>query len=438
MPFPAPLVSPEDTARRFLTSIRHPTRMLVAISGGSDSTGLLLALKRALAVCGVPHSLVAATVDHALRHGSTDEAQAVARLCASLDIPHRILTWHGQKPLTGISAAAREARYRLLADATTALGATAIVTGHTADDQDETIAMRAARADEDRIGLSGMASATLYDRRIWLLRPFLNVRREAIRDYLSNAGFGWIDDPSNLDRRYERVRVRQDFSSVSPLSAEEAAVRRRHLSAGAADLIANTATLHAGCLITLSPEALDADPVILRHALATLVAIAGGKPHRPAAAAMDRLMRLVAAGKPGRMTLARALVQYRRDGLYSMREVRDVLPRPVPAHSTLLWDGRYRITNPTDETLQVAPCTELHPSPETGILPPAMLSHMARISPQIRADKAFAGVSQAPPARATVEPAFPLFDRFLAETDLPLAEAVARLFGGKAYLPLPA
>lgn len=436
-PSPAPLASPEDAARLFLTSIRHPTRLLVAISGGSDSTGLLLALKRAIADCGAPHSLVAATVDHALRADSSGEAQAVARLCASLDIPHRIMTWHGEKPLTGISATAREARYRLLADAATALGATAIVTGHTAEDQDETIAMRAARADEDSIGLSGMASATLYDRRIWLLRPFLKVRREAIRDYLCNSGFGWIDDPSNVDRRYERVRIRQDQSSVSPLSAEEAAVRRRHVSKGAADLIASSATLHAGCLIALSPEALGADPAILRHALATLVAIAGGKPHRPATAAMDKLMRLVGSGLPGRMTLARALVQYRRDGLYIMREVRDVLPRPVPAHTTLLWDGRYRITNPTDEALQVAPRTDNHLSPEAHVLPPAMLSHMAKISSQIRADSAFAGVSQAAPPHATVEPAFPLFDRFLAETDLPLADAVARLFGGKAYLPPP-
>lgn len=396
-----------------------------------------MALKRAIADCGATHSLVAATVDHALRADSSDEAQAVARLCASLDIPHRIMTWHGEKPLTGISATAREARYRLLADAATALGATAIVTGHTADDQDETIAMRAARADEDSIGLSGMARATLYDRRIWLLRPFLKVRREAIRDYLCNAGFGWIDDPSNVDLRYERVRIRQDQCSASPPSADEAAMRRRHLSKGAADLIASSATLHAGCLIALSPEALGTEPAILRHAFATLVAIAGGKPHRPAAAAMDKLMRLVGSGLPGRMTLARALVQCRRDGLYLMRELRDVLPRPVPAHTTLLWDGRYRITNPTDEALQVVLGTDLHLSPEALVLPPAILFHTARISPQIRAESAFAGGSQATPPHAKVEPAFPLFDRFLAETDLPLADAIARLFGGKAYLPPP-
>ncbi len=437
MDTPSP-ASPEDAARRLLISLRNPTRLLVAISGGSDSTGLLVALKRALADCGSPHGLVAATVDHALRPHSADEAQAVARLCASLDIPHRILTWHGAKPTTGISAAAREARYRLLADAAADFGATAIVTGHTADDQDETIAMRAARAAEDNLGLSGMAGAMLYDRRIWVLRPFLSVRREAIRDYLTDAGIGWIDDPSNADRRYERVRVRQDRGTAMRPSEEEATERRRQLSTGAAGLIERYTTLHAGSLIALSPDALVTEPAILRHALATLVAVAGGKPHRPGTAAMDRLMRLVGSGLPGRMTLARALVQCRRDGLYLMREIRDVLPRPVPAHSTILWDGRYRVTNQTDEVLQVGPRTEPLPSSKAAVLPPAMQRHMARISPEIRAVPGMGTGTEAPADPAAIEPAFPLFDRFLAETDLPLADTVARLFGRKAYLPPPA
>ncbi|MBW8322832.1 MAG: tRNA lysidine(34) synthetase TilS [Rhizobium sp.] len=429
---------PLDAASRLLTSLSQPTRLLVSVSGGSDSTGLLIALHQVTSQPDCPHSLTAATVDHALRPDSADEALAVARLCASLEIPHRILTWQGDKPRTGISSTAREARYRLLADAAVALDATAIVTGHTADDQDETITMRAARADEDSIGLSGMASATLYDRRIWLLRPFLEVRRAAIRDYLTGQAVGWVDDPSNADRRFERVRVRQDRGAAMPGSADEAAARRRLLSKGAADLIAASATLHAGCLITLSPAARNAEPAILRHALTTLVAIVGGRPHRPATAAMDRLMRLVTSGKPGRMTLARALVQCRRDGLYLMREIRDVLPRTLPPHSALLWDGRYRITNPTGEALQIAPGTDLHPSPEADALSPAIRTHMARVSPQIRAVSALAGGSHAPPAHVTVEPAFPLFDRFLAETDLPLADAVARLFGARAYLPPPA
>ncbi|MBV2184388.1 MAG: tRNA lysidine(34) synthetase TilS [Rhizobium sp.] len=429
---------PEDAARRLLTSLSKPTRLLVAISGGSDSTGLLVALKRALAACGRPHSLVAATVDHALRPGSADEAQAVARLCTSLDIPHRILTWHGPKPSTGIPAAAREARYGLLADAAADFGAGAIVTGHTADDQDETVAMRAARAGDDNLGLSGMAAAMLYDRRIWVLRPFLSVRREAIRAYLSAAGFGWIDDPSNADRRYERVRVRQDRGDIPQPSAAEAAERRRHLSMGAAELFRRHATLHAGCLVMLSPDALTAEPEILRHALATLVAVTGGSPHRPGSASTDRLADFAVSGSPGRMTLAHTLVQRRREALYLMREIRGVLPRTVPAHSQIVWDGRYRVTNPSDDVLEVRPGKDMPAPSGTTLLTPAMQSHMARISPRIRAETPMETDAQASLPAAVIEPAFPLFDRFLPETDLPLANAVAHLFGRKAYLPPPA
>lgn len=437
MDTPSP-ASPEDAARRLPTSFRNPTRLLVAISGGSDSTGLLVSLKHALADCSIAHSLVAATVDHALRPGSSDEAQAVGRLCASLDIPHRILTWHGAKPTTGISAAAREARYRLLADAAAELGATAIVTGHTADDQDETIAMRAARAEDDNLGLSGIAEAMLYDRRIWVLRPFLSVRREAIRDCLSAAGLGWIDDPSNADRRYERVRVRQDRGAATRPLGVEAAERRRRLSKDAADLIADCATLHAGCLIALAPDALNADPAILRHALATLVAVAGGRPHRPGTKVMDRLTDFVSSGSPGRMTLARALVQRRRDGLYLVRELRDVLPRPIPPQATMLWDGRFRVTNRTENVLEVGPSAEPLPSSKGDALPPSMRRHMARIRPQIRTVGGMETGAEEASHQVMVEPAFPLFDLFLAGTDLTLADAVARLFGRKAYFPPPA
>ena len=433
-PFP---ISPEDAARRLLISLREPIRLLVAISGGSDSTGLLLALHRTLANLQSPHSLVAATIDHALRPQSAEEARSVASLCASLGIPHRILTWHGTKPSTGISAAAREARYRLLADAAVDLGAAAIATGHTADDQHETVAMRAARAEADNLGLSGMASAMLYDRRIWVLRPLLSVHRAAIRDYLTDAGIGWIDDPSNSDRRYERVRVRQDRDPGMRPPADEAAKRRRALSNGAADLIENCATLHSGCLIALSPAALNADRHILRHALATLVAVAGGKPHRPGTAALDKLMRLATSGSPGRMTLSRTLVQRRRHGLYLMRELRDVLPRLVPAHSTILWDGRYRITNHSGDVLRIGPHSEpLSPS-GAGVLPTAMLRHMARICPEIWMVSEMGAETAVLPELVTVEPALPLFDRFLPDFDLALADAFARLLGRKAYLPLP-
>jgi tRNA(Ile)-lysidine synthase len=185
-------------------------RILVAVSGGSDSKGLLLALNEAIEASDPNRfSLAACTVDHALRPESAAEAKGVAAFCASIGVPHLIKRWNGPKPLTGIQAAAREARYRLLADAAERLGAGCIVTGHTSDDQRETILMRMQRAQGP--GASGMASATLYDRRIWVLRPFLDLDRASIRAYLATRDVTWFDDPSNAHPTFERVCVRAEL-----------------------------------------------------------------------------------------------------------------------------------------------------------------------------------------------------------------------------------
>ena len=104
------VLSPIDAANRFLQSLRKPARLLVAVSGGSDSAGLLIALKQAKAAVGDGVDLVAATIDHRLRRESADEAIRVGALAAGLGIAHVIRAWEDEKPASGVSAAAREAR----------------------------------------------------------------------------------------------------------------------------------------------------------------------------------------------------------------------------------------------------------------------------------------------------------------------------------------
>lgn len=181
----------------------------VAVSGGSDSCALLHLIKN---VSPVP--VYAASVNHGLRAEAGNECAHVAAVCAQLDVPHETLHWDGQH--TGnLQSAARDARYRLLAGWAADLGIPSIALGHTADDQAETVLMRLARGAGVE-GLAGIPSFTIRGD-VKFHRPLLNVRRESLRGYLNQKGLSWIDDPSNEDDRFERVRIRKALKYLHPL-----------------------------------------------------------------------------------------------------------------------------------------------------------------------------------------------------------------------------
>ncbi len=224
-----PLSAPEFTGLMapFAPFEARPS-LAVAVSGGRDSVALaVLAHEWAGQRQG---RVLALVVDHGLRPQSAGEARATCERLAALGIAAETLVWSGAKPATRIQQAAREARYRLLLVACRRHGILHLLTAHHADDQAETLAMRAARASGPD-GLAGMA-ALVEHRDARLLRPLLAVPRARLTATLQARGIGWIDDPSNEDRRFERVRVRQD-GGVAPEPTDGRAARDREVAEAA-------------------------------------------------------------------------------------------------------------------------------------------------------------------------------------------------------------
>jgi tRNA(Ile)-lysidine synthase len=182
----------------------RPPSIAVAVSGGRDS--LALALLARDWVAGRRGRIVALIVDHGLRAEAAAEAVATRDLLADHGCDGTILQWSGAKPSAGLQEAARTARYRLLRDECRRRGVLHLLLAHQADDQAETVTMRAARRSGPD-GLAGMAAQSEQPE-LRLLRPLLGVPRSRLTATLRVRGVQWLDDPSNADPRFERARLR--------------------------------------------------------------------------------------------------------------------------------------------------------------------------------------------------------------------------------------
>ena len=184
---------------------------MLAVSGGPDSTALMVLAAQWRDARKKKPKMIAVTVDHGLRKEARREALGVAKLARKLKIAHRILRWTGKKPATGLQEASRQARYRLLADAARQAGATHVVTAHTLDDQAETVLIRMSRG-SGLTGLGAMARLTRLpgngEGDIKLARPLLDIPKSRLIATLKAKKIPYADDPSNQDPRFTRVRMR--------------------------------------------------------------------------------------------------------------------------------------------------------------------------------------------------------------------------------------
>lgn len=252
------LNAPHDAAvgrfRRALGDLIHADRdrILVALSGGADSIALLL-----LAHAALGERCQAATVDHGLRPAGADEARFAAALCAERGIAHTILT--GPMPdrvsrTANISARARALRYELLHDHARQVGAQWIATAHHADDQLETLVMRINRG----AGVAGLAGVRPSGWRV--IRPLLGWRRAELVAVTQAAGIAAVADPSNVDDRFDRARLRKDLDGAPWLDAAGLAASTGALAQAEEALVWTTQRLLAE-RVAEADDALLLDPV---------------------------------------------------------------------------------------------------------------------------------------------------------------------------------
>lgn len=199
--------------------IADGARVLVACSGGPDSTALLhaLALLRPRRGSAPGFELVAHGVDHGLRVEAAAELDLVARLAAALEVPFG-RTRVAIEPGGNLQARARAARYEALRTAASSVRATVIATGHTADDRAETVIMRLVR------GTRARGLGVLPPRAGDLVRPLLRATRADVALHLSRHRLEAATDPSNVNPRFVRARVRHEImpilASLSPKAVQ--------------------------------------------------------------------------------------------------------------------------------------------------------------------------------------------------------------------------
>ncbi len=177
-------------------------QMAVAVSGGVDSMCLLYWLHE------IGANVVCLHVNHKLRAQADAETEYVKTVCEKLNITCRIFYWDGEKPVNGLEAAAREARYQMMTDFCHENNIEYLLTAHQSDDQIETFLMNLSRGS----GLYGLAAMLPESERngVKILRPLLEVSREEIRKYCDDNNIKYFVDSMNSDEHYTRVKIRKN------------------------------------------------------------------------------------------------------------------------------------------------------------------------------------------------------------------------------------
>jgi tRNA(Ile)-lysidine synthase len=336
-----------------LNSLHH---IALAVSGGSDSMAMLHLVREWMEQDAQSRRITVLTVDHGLRAKAADEAAQVSQWCKEMHIPHVTLQWVGEKPTTGLQAKARQARYDLLAQWCLNHDIPAMLTAHTADDQAETVVMRQQRTSSDQ------SLAGIWPMRDWqgvrVVRPLLGLSRNNLRGFLKSRGVGWIDDPSNDDQQFERVRIRQGLKG-DVAAAQIATVAQAHVLVAQASALAwleSSVVIDLTGLVHFAPAAFSKLTASAQDAALTMILVMSGAVQIPERKKRLALRDWLISGVGLRRCLGGVVFAKRRASILVGREAGRISAEVtrIPPAGVLVWDSRFLITGPVGAEVKPA------------------------------------------------------------------------------------
>lgn len=338
----------DDSLRKLGIDGMRP-KIAVAVSGGGDSLALAALLQEWVAAR--EGELLALTVDHGLRPESAAEARAVQDLLRTRGIAHEILVWQREdKPSTHVQELAREARYKLLLQSCRARGVSFLAVAHNLEDQIETFWMRLAHGS----GLDGLAAMApvRHEEGISIIRPLLSFSRAQLRATCVQQGIEWIEDPSNQNEKYLRVKLRVFENLLAgegltpsrlSLTVQKLEDARQALQVMTEEALAVCVQLHPEGYATLKREAWKASPCeIQRRALMEVLKSVSPQQHPIGFEALEAArLELQESSFAGRTLAGCEIIPEKSGDILLTREAAAVEER-VRLGEGQLWDGRFR------------------------------------------------------------------------------------------------
>jgi len=353
---------------QLFAEIAHLPAVGLAVSGGGDSLGLMLLVREWLDQRDEAPRVHVYTLDHGLRRESASEAEFVRGSADVLGFPATVLQWKGPKPSSGIQAAARRQRYRLIGKAMSHHEVPVLMTAHHREDQAETVMMRLAHGS----GIEGLAGMTRWSRieGVRVHRPLLDFPRDGLRDAVARTRMTPAEDPSNNDPAYERVRWRQIMPILDDLGLDSSCIGRfarrleraeKALDAAAARAALDNLQLDGFGIVSIERAALSRleDEIRLRI-IAQMVQLATGRPP-PRLHQLETLTEVVTDPEFAGLSVAGCALRLHENRLVVFREaarIADTRLEVAPGR-TVIWDERFEIANQGSDPVIVSPALRM-------------------------------------------------------------------------------